>query len=368
MQTPKGLSGVIVDETKISYLDVEQALIFYRGFNLRDLVQSDFDFESIAYLILKGELPENVEAVRQLWQPERESRDLPSAWASLLCESDFLDLPPMKLLSAALSTHKASDFSPTEAEEKYFLKVFNLWGFIPTLLASSYRKRNSLPASSADQTLRQTENLFKMFFDHVPSNSLIQLFDQTRIIYAEHEFNAATFAARVVTSTQADFGAAIVTAINALKGPIHGGAIEEIMKMLLEIENHNDIERWVDQKILENEKIPGFGHRLYRDQPDPRFSMMLTCLEAASKELDNYHWLDIVNRLNEIVSTKKNVFPNLDLASAPLYYLLNFPVEFHTSLIALSRYVGWCAHIREQALNNRIIRPSAKFTGNISKL
>ncbi len=368
MQIPKGLAGTIVDETSVSFLDVDNAKIYYRGYALDELLRSDLDFEAVAYLLLKGKLPIDSTVTDFFWKIEQTNRDLPSSWRSFLTHKELLEQPPMKLLSAVISIDSSANFSPTSEEQRFESEVLRLWGKIPTLLASSFRLKNSMLEVTPDKNLKQSDNLFKMFFNERPSTSLLRAFDQTRIVYAEHEFNAATYTARVVTSTQSDFGSAVVAAINALKGEIHGGAIEEIMKMLLEIESPQNVGPWLNAKIQGGERIPGFGHRLYKNQPDPRFAMMFNVLELASTELKNDRWLNIVKQLIQLVSEKKSIFPNLDLASAPFYYLLGFPVEYHTALITMSRYVGWCAHIREQALNNRIIRPSARYTGTFSVL
>ena len=245
-------------------------------------------------------------------------------------------------------------------------RATNLLAKIPTMIATDYRfregKRRILPRT--DLTI--SENFFHMCFGYVPPKKVIKAFDISLILYAEHSFNASTFAGRVVTSTRSDIYSAICGAIGALKGPLHGGANEAVMEMMKKVKSPNNAERWLRNAFANKELVMGFGHRVYK-QGDSRVPTMKNCLKDLTDWTGDSKWLEIYQIMENIMVSEKNIHPNLDFPSGPLYYLMGFPINLYTPIFVMARITGWSAHYFEQNTNNSLIRPLSVYNGKAQR-
>lgn len=354
----KGLEGVVADQTLISGLSADRHRYLYRGYDLNQLSQS-CDFEDVVHLLWSGHLPTAEESAR-LMSREISERNLPPALNSLL-RTIAIGSHPANVLRTAISFlgQLEEDLGRRSNDEK----IISLWAKTPTMIAAIFRLQQGLEPIAPRQDLGQSENFFYMCFDKMVEDSVVAAFDRMRILYAEHGFNNATFTLRTVASTESEFYAAITAAIASLKGPLHGGAIEELQAMLEDIPSPNDASAWLDQRLAAREKIMGFGHRVYRQQTDLRYDSMKECLDSISAARGTSHWPELVETLVDLMKEKKNLYPNLDLAAGPCFSQMGFPSKYFVCLIIMSRLVGWCAHFNEQMAENRIIRPLAEYVG-----
>jgi citrate synthase len=213
-----------------------------------------------------------------------------------------------------------------------------------------------------DPRLGFSENFFQMCFGEVPDQSVVRAFDISMILYAEHSFNASTFAARVVISTLSDIYSAVTAGIGALKGPLHGGANEAVMSMMLEVGSPEAAESWLRQRLADKEKVMGFGHRVYK-HGDSRVPTMKKALDDLAATKNGQVWLDIYEALERIMVEEKGIYPNLDFPTGPAYYLMGFDIPTFTPLFVISRITGWTAHIMEQLEHNALIRPLSHYNG-----
>ena len=238
---------------------------------------------------------------------------------------------------------------------------------IPTIIAMFFRLSQNKEIIEATDDKEISANFFQMCFGSLPDQQIINDFDKSLILYAEHSFNASTFTSRVITSSMSDIFGAVCGAIASLKGPLHGGANEAVMQHMLQIEQLGDADRWLRKKLSNKEKIMGFGHRVYR-HGDSRVPMMKQCLEHLSVLKNNSTYLDIYHCLEKIMINEKNIFPNLDFPAGPVYYLMGFPINLFTPIFVMSRISGWAAHIIEQENNNKLIRPLSLYTGDAQRI
>jgi 2-methylcitrate synthase len=233
---------------------------------------------------------------------------------------------------------------------------------IPTMIATDYRFRNGRQRIAPRGDLSMAENFFHMCFGTVPPPEVIRAFDISLILYAEHSFNASTFAARVVSSTCADIYSAVVAGIGALKGPLHGGANEAVMHMLLEIGSPRKAEAWLRKMFADKRMVMGFGHRVYKSG-DSRVPTMRACLDDLARWKGDSAWIEIEDILERIMVEEKGIYPNLDFPAGPAYYLMGFDIDMYTPIFVVSRITGWTAHVMEQSAHNRLIRPLSAYTG-----
>ena len=259
-----------------------------------------------------------------------------------------------------LGTEDSSWGEDSEADQR--LRAMKLFSKIPTMIATDYRVRKGQDRIGPDTGLGFSENFFNMCFGEVPAPEIIEAFDVSMTLYAEHSFNASTFAARVVASTLSDIYSAVAAGIGALKGPLHGGANEAVMHMLIEIGDPAKAQAWIDQAIAEKRRIMGFGHRVYR-QGDSRVPTMRACTERLSQWKDETKWLEISNVLEATMVKEKGIHPNLDFPAGPAYYLMGFDIDMFTPLFVIARITGWTAHIIEQLAANSLIRPLSAYGG-----
>jgi citrate synthase len=246
-----------------------------------------------------------------------------------------------------------------EANYKKFIRIF---AKTPTAVAANFRTRKGLDIIDPKKDFSFSENFFHMCFGKVPSKDVVKAFDVSLILYAEHSFNASTFASRVITSTLADIHSAIVGGISALKGPLHGGANEAVMEMFFDIKEPENAEKYILNKIKNKDLIIGFGHRVYK-KGDSRVPTMTKYYYKTAEFYKNEKFPKISKILEETMIKEKNIFPNLDFPSGPTYYLMGFDVDFFTPIFVITRITGWSAHINEQLKGNRLIRPLSKYTG-----
>lgn len=356
----KGLEGVIFDTTTVSHVVPEEKSLFYRGYPVHELAEQ-CQFEEVAYLLLYGELPNDAQ-LDGFTQLERSSRELP---AELLEVIRLLpsDGHPMDAVRTAVSfLGMLPEFSGAETAESAVQKGISLMAKIPTVIAAVRRHKLGEPLISPSEDLTLSENFFQMCFGEVPEPEIVDAFDGALTLYAEHGFNASTFTARVIVSTQSDLCAAVTGAIGALKGNLHGGANEAVMHMLQEIDTPEKAQAWIDDALASKAKVMGFGHRLYR-LGDSRVPTMSGYRSRMAKLRGGERWETISAVLEETMVGRKNIHPNLDFPAGPVYYLMGFEIPLFTPIFVIARVVGWTAHVAEQLSDNRLVRPSGDYTG-----
>ncbi|SEA80944.1 MULTISPECIES: bifunctional 2-methylcitrate synthase/citrate synthase [unclassified Mycobacterium] len=356
----KGLAGVVVDTTAISKVVPETNSLTYRGYPVQDLA-THCTFEQVAYLLWHGELPTEHE-LAMFCQRERASRRIDRSMYSLLAK-----LPeschPMDVVRTAISYLGAED--PEEDDSTVpanYAKSLRMFAVLPTIVAADIRRRQGLSPSQPHSQLGYAENFLNMCFGSVPEPAIVDAFSQSMVLYAEHSFNASTFAARVVTSTQSDIYSAVTAAIGALKGSLHGGANEAVMHDMLEIGSAENAPKWLHGKLSRKEKVMGFGHRVYKNG-DSRVPTMKAALDRVVAARGGQRWLDIYTVLEREMFTATRIKPNLDFPTGPAYYLMGFDIPVFTPLFVMARIVGWTAHIMEQAASNALIRPLSEYSG-----
>jgi citrate synthase len=352
-----GLEGVIAGETAISTIT---GGLEYRGFSITELAEQS-TFPEVAYLLLYGELP-NEEQLADFKAILDESAEVDGAIIDLL-RAVPLHVGAMDVLRTGISA--LAHFDPQADENSTaanIAKTIRLLAQIPILIAARHRLREGLSLLEPDPGLSFSANLLYLITGQIPSAVQERAMDVSLILYAEHEFNASTFTARVVTSTQSDLYSAIVAAVGALKGPLHGGANERVLEVLEEVATPANAETWVRQALAQKRKIMGFGHRVYKDG-DPRAVILRNyCAELARRSGDD-SLEQIADTLERVVREEKKLPPNLDWPSARLYKYLGLEVDLYTPLFVASRVVGWAAHVIEQSEHNRLIRPRSNYIG-----
>jgi 2-methylcitrate synthase/citrate synthase II len=356
----KGLDGVMVDVTAISKVMPESNSLTYRGYPVQDLCEH-CTFEEVSYLLWNGELPTRRE-LTNFKRAERRRREL---------SKDHIDVirkfpksaHPMDTIRTAVSYLGTTEVAwGGEPEEKDRKRSLDMLAKIPTMIAADYRFRKGKRRIAPRTDLTIAENFLNMCFGKVPEPEIVRAFDTSLILYAEHSFNASTFAARVVTSTMSDIYSAVAAGIGALKGPLHGGANEAVMHMLIEIGEPSKAKAWLRKAFRDKRVVMGFGHRVYK-WGDSRVPTMRKCLEDLASLQDNSRWIEIEDILEEIMVTEKKIHPNLDYPAGPAYYMMGFDIDMFTPIFVMSRITGWTAHIMEQNADNRLIRPLSAYTG-----
>ncbi|MGH2644397.1 MAG: bifunctional 2-methylcitrate synthase/citrate synthase, partial [Chitinophagaceae bacterium] len=358
IRVPKGLAGVITDDTSISKVMPEINSLVYRGYKVQDLAES-CRFEEVAYLLTHDDLPAKAQ-LDIFTAKERSYRGL----STELLQAIKLfprNAHPMDMLRTGVSflgmeDERIWDDSPETSQDKFL----RLLGSIPSIIAADYRNQKGLDYIPPKKEVGMAENLFYMCFGKIPAQQVIKAFDVSLILYAEHSFNASTFTTRVITSTTSDMYSAVVGGIGALKGPLHGGANEQVMHMLKEIGEPEKAREWMLNALHNKKKIMGFGHRVYRNG-DSRVPTMKKYSHAMADFTGEKKWLEIAAVLEKTMLEEKNIYPNLDFPAGPAYYMMGFGIDMFTPIFVMSRISGWCAHIMEQRANNRIIRPLSEY-------
>ena len=353
------LSGVVVAESAVSSIDPDAGVLMYRGYDIADLAEHS-DYEETAFLLLYGELPDA--AARTAFAPELARRDLPDA-VSALIDRSAATASPMDLLrtSASALSFGAPGQGATDREAG-LAAATRLIATLPTAIARQHRRRQGLEPVEPDASLAYAENFLTMLSGERPSGRAARIFDIAMILHAEHEMNASTFTARVVAGTGADLTSAIVAAIAALSGPLHGGANAAAMSRFEQWGSAERTPSAVHGMLERKEKLFGFGHPLYRAY-DPRALILKGLSEELSTEAGEPNWFAITEAAERTVYEEKHLYPNVDLYSASVYRYLGVPTDLFTPVFAASRAAGWAAHVLEQQADNRIIRPSAAYVG-----
>jgi citrate synthase len=356
----KGLAGVVVDTTSISKVVPETNSLTYRGYAVQDLA-ARCSFEQVAYLLWHGELP-NDQQLALFTQRERAARRLNRSMLSLLAK-----LPdtchPMDVVRTLISFMGAEDPDEDDSSpQANYAKSLRMFAVLPTIVAADMRRRRGLEPIAPHSHMNYAQNFLHMCFGDVPEQVVVDAFEQSMVLYAEHSFNASTFAARVVTSTQSDIYSAVTAAIGALKGPLHGGANEAVMHDMIEIGSADKASEWLQGKISRKEKIMGFGHRVYKNG-DSRVPTMKQALKRVAAARDGQKWLDIYEVLEQGMAAANGIKPNLDFPTGPAYHLMGFDINCFTPIFVMSRITGWTAHIMEQTASNALIRPLSEYVG-----
>ncbi|EUA89487.1 bifunctional 2-methylcitrate synthase/citrate synthase [Mycobacterium ulcerans] len=356
----KGLAGVVVDNTAISKVVAETNSLTYRGYPVEDLA-AHCSFEQVAYLLWHGELPDD-QQLALFMQRERAARRLNRSMLSLLAK-----LPdtchPMDVVRTLISYLGAEDPDEDDSSPRSnYAKSLRMFAVLPTIVAADMRRRRGLAPVAPHSHMSYAQNFLHMCFGDVPESAVVDAFEQSLVLYAEHSFNASTFAARVVTSTQSDIYSAVAAAIGALKGTLHGGANEAVMRDMLEIGSADQASEWLRRKLARKEKVMGFGHRVYRNG-DSRVPTMKRALDRVAAVRDGQRWLDIYQVLEREMLAATGIRPNLDFPTGPAYHLMGFDIGSFTPIFVMSRITGWTAHIMEQTASNELIRPLSEYVG-----
>ncbi len=356
----KGLTGVVVDVTAISKVNPETNSLLYRGYPVQELAAAK-RFEEVAYLLWHGELPDAAE-LAGFRAAERAGRALrPNVRAAI----DLLPTTahPMDVVRTAVSVIGASDPAAADASpEANLAKAKSLFAALPAVVAYDQRRRRGQDLVAPRDDLDYSANFLYMTFGEVPDATVVDAFDVSMILYAEHSFNASTFTARVITSTLSDLYSAVTGAVGALKGPLHGGANEAVMHVFDEIGSADRVVPWLDAALAEKRKIMGFGHRVYK-RGDSRVPTMKAALDALIAYSDRPDVAALYDTLEAEFVARKGIHPNLDYPSGPAYHLMGFDTLTFTPLFVASRVTGWTAHIMEQAASNALIRPLSAYVG-----
>ncbi len=358
--TGAGLEGVVAGESEICYIDGYAGVLSYRGYNIHTLAEHA-TFEEVIWLLWKGHLPQQSEL-------DRLKADLFAHAAIAAPVLEFLKAnlhgSPMDVLRTAVSMLSlydplAKDMS-TEANQ---LKAIKLMAQTSTIVSTFGRLRAGQPLVGPDPALSFAGNFLYCLTGKRPDKVMEHVFDVALTLHADHELNASTFAARVTAATLSDIYSCVTSAIGALKGPLHGGANEEVIRMLLEVGTADKAVERVHEMFAKKIKIPGFGHRVYRTD-DPRATHLRVMSEELGKSTGQEDLYLMSKRVEETVRGEKKLNPNVDFYSASTYYSLGIPIDLFTPIFAESRMSGWTAHVLEQYHNNRLIRPRAEYKGN----
>ncbi|MBK67174.1 MAG: 2-methylcitrate synthase [Rickettsiales bacterium] len=361
VEVRKGLEGVIVDETSISKIDKEKNILLYRGYPVQELAMKR-SFEHVAYMLWYQELPTDRELI-VFHDKERHQRTISPKIKELIASTP-VDAHPMSVLRTAVSYLGMEEPSAGRLSSNIAIqKSITLYSKLPTIVAAIARHRQSKPFIEPRDDLGFSENFFYMVFGEVPAPEIVKAFDISMTLYAEHTLNASTFSAILTASTLSDFYSCIVSAIGTLKGSLHGGANEEVMHMMKEIDDPAKAKDWMLDKIANKEKVMGFGHRVYKNG-DSRVPCMTDAYKLVSEAVGDDKWFKMSEILAETMISEKGIHPNLDFPVGPTYYLMGFEIPIFTPIFVMSRITGWSAHVIEQWENNRIIRPSSAYVGH----
>jgi citrate synthase len=360
-----GLEDVVAGESAICFLDGDRGVLAYHGYDIHDLADAErgVSFEEVCYLLWHGRLPNRAElgdvqtslaAARRLPEPVRRAmRALPPVEG----------MDALRTLTSVLAHYDADagDRSPQAS----YRKAVRLTGQLSALVATWGRLSSGGGSIDPDPALGHAANFLYQLTGDRPSALAARAFDVSLVLHADHELNASTFAARVAAATLTDMHSAIVGAIGALKGPLHGGANADVMKLLLEIGRDagpDRAEAVVRARLARKEKIPGFGHRVYRTE-DPRATHLRRFSRLLGDKAGQPEWYRMSERIEQIVTSEKKLYPNVDFYSATTFHALGIPVDLYTPIFAVSRISGWTAHVLEQYANNRLIRPRTDYIG-----
>jgi len=359
----KGLEGVVAAETKISFIDGEKGVLEYVGIPIGDLASAS-TFEETVFLLWNGRLPKKDELVA-FSKSIRDRYDLPAPVEAMLTSLPK-DAQPMHAMRTLVSALGLVDPKPNAVDVATVRdKALNILAQVPTMLAYVARHRAGKPLVRPDKSLSVAEGFLTMLNGARPTPTMARALDVCLILHTDHGLNNSTFSARVVISTLSDIYSAMTAAVGALRGPLHGGANEGVMVMLNEIPSVDAVEKYITDKLARKDKIPGFGHRVYKAY-DPRASHLKKLAKQLADDTGNAELYEKSTRIEEVMANAvaaKGIYPNVDFYSATTYHCIGLPLDLFTPLFVLSRVGGWSAHILEQLADNRLYRPEANYVG-----
>jgi len=355
-----GLKDVIGAQTALSSIDGQKGVLAYRGINIHELAERA-TYEEVVFLLWYGRLPRR-EELAAFKKELAENRGLPIPLIEML-RSTPPEATPMVVLRNAVS--QLTYFDPEGGDisvDASRRRAIRLTAQMGTILAAYDRIRRGVNPIDPDPGLDHAANILYMFRGQPPDPDFAHALDTYLVLLADHGMNASTFTARVVASTKADLYSAITAALAALKGPLHGGANEETMKMLLEIGSPDRVDEYIDRAFAAKKRIMGFGHRIYRTG-DPRSVHLNTMARELGEKIGDLRWYEMSLRVQAAVLRNREIYPNVDFFSAPAIYYLGIPIDLFTPMFAVSRVAGWCAHVMEQYEANVLIRPESEYIG-----
>ena len=356
----KGLLGIVVDETTISQVMPDINSLTYRGYAVQDLCEK-CSFEEVAYLILNKELP-NKTKLKKFKKELEENRNITINLKEIVKhmpkKAHPMDVARTVVSVMGLEDKDTSNNSPTSNMRK----AIRIFAKTPTAMAAFFRSRKGKNVIPPKKGLGFSENFFHMCFGKIPNKEIIKAFDISLILYAEHSFNVSTFTARTITSSLSDIHSAITGAIGSLKGPLHGGANEEVMNMMSKIKKPENALKWINNALEKKEVVMGFGHRVYK-KGDSRVPTMEKYFKKISKIKKDKKFYKIYDTVKKVMIERKDIHPNVDYPTGPTYHLMGFDTDFFTPIFVMARITGWSAHIMEQHAANKLIRPLSKYSG-----
>jgi len=356
----KGLLGIIADETTISQVMPDINSLTYRGYAVQDLCKKCI-FEEVAYLVLNGELPNKTQLnkfKKQLEKNRNITINLREIIKHMPKKSHPMDVARTAVSVMGLEDKETSNNSP----EANMRKAIRIFAKTPTAIAAFFRARKGKNVIPPKKKLSFSENFFYMCFGKIPSKEIVKAFDVSLILYAEHSFNVSTFTARTITSSLSDIHGAITGAIASLKGPLHGGANEEVMHMMNKIKKPENALKWINNALDKKDVVMGFGHRVYK-QGDSRVPTMEKYFKKVATIKGDKKFSKIYDIVERVMIERKNIHPNVDYVTGPTYHLMGFDTDFFTPIFVIARITGWSAHIMEQHAANKLIRPLSKYSG-----
>ncbi len=359
-----GLRGVVAGRSALSSVDGEVGRLTYRGIDIADLVGAETSFEEVAYLLWHDELPSRSQ-LDALSNELNESRDLPGPVMDMLASLPG-DSTPMVALRTAVSM--LGSFDPDQGDDSLEAaerKAVRLLAQTPNIVAQAGRLLEGRdPLDPPDGSI--AESFLATYVGEAPKPEATRTIDVMLVLQADHEFNASTFAARVIAATLTDMHSAIAGAVGALRGPLHGGANQAVLEMLLQVKSEEEAEAWVLDKLANRELVMGFGHAVYRTA-DPRATILREIARELAPASGHAEWFDISQVMEAVMLREKNLNSNVDFYAATVYASLGIPPDLFTPIFAISRMSGWTAHVLEQQGNNRIIRPRAEYVGHMDR-
>lgn len=362
-----GLRDVVAAPSSICFIDGDKGILVYSGYNIHELALNS-TFEEVVFLLWNGRLPKKAE-LDDLKAQLAANRAIPAEIVSMI-KAFPKSAVPMDALRTAVSALVFYDPDKgNNSPEARKRQAVRLTAQVGTVVAAIDRIRNGKEPLDPKPELSHAANFLYLLNGKEPSDVEANAFDIALILHADHEFNASTFAARVTAGTLADIYASITSAIGALSGPLHGGANEQVMKMLLEIGSLDKVDQYIADKFAKGEKIMGIGHAVYTTE-DPRATHLRRMSEATGKRQGDTKWFDMSKRIEDLVVAEmdkkgKSIRANVDFYSASTYYMLGIPVDLYTPIFAVSRISGWAAHVLEQLGNNKLIRPRSEYLGEM---
>ena len=357
---PAGLQDVIAGQSGICYIDGDKGILSYRGYNIHELAPNS-TFEETSHLLWFGALPTASE-LDDTTSRMADCREIPTDVIAMMRHFPK-SATPMEALRTGVSALSmfdpdADDGSP-DANRR---KALRLTSQTATVVAAIARLRDGNDPVAPRKDLSHAGNFYYMLTGKAPNETIERALDIALILHADHELNASTFAGRVTAATLSDMYSGVTSGIGALKGPLHGGANANVMKLLLEIGEDSNVDRVIHEMLAAKKKIPGFGHRVYRTE-DPRATHLRRMSKEAGERSGNTRWFEMSAHIEQIINTEKSLNANVDFYSASTYYVIGLPIDLFTPFFAVSRMAGWTAHILEQYADNRLIRPRAEYVG-----